>query len=141
MAKLTEAQIRAQKNYNAKNREQRAYWRDRSAARGFVKNKATNEDLKELEVMIENRKALLKIKELQNDLKGSKYQGAINVFTKQEWLALNLEQNADEDADWVAYADETFADFEDDEPIVEVNANGIPEYFHADDYEGIYNAV
>ena len=134
MAKLSEAQIRAQKNYNAKNREQRAYWRDRSAARGFVKNKATVEDLKELEMMIKN-----KIKELQSDLKGSKYENAISIFTKQEWLALNLEYNAD--VDWAAYAAETFACFEDDEPIVEVNTNGIPEYFHAEDYEDIYNAV
>ena len=140
MPKLTEAQIRAQQKYDAANREKRNYTKQRSSAKAFVR-KATVEDLKELEMMIENRKALLKIKELQNVLKGSKYQGAIDIFTKQEWLALNLEQNADECVDWTAYAAETFSDFEDDEPIIEVNTNGVPEYFHADDYEGIYNAV
>jgi len=54
MNKLTDAQIRAQKKYDEKNREKRSYQKARSAARSFI-NRAKKEDLKELEELIENK--------------------------------------------------------------------------------------
>lgn len=44
----TEAQKRANKKYDQKNPEQRRIRTDRSAAKRFVKNYATREDLQEL---------------------------------------------------------------------------------------------
>lgn len=50
--KLTEAQIRAQRKYDEKNREKRTYSKQRSTARTFIR-KAGKEDLLELSNMIE----------------------------------------------------------------------------------------
>lgn len=52
--KLTEAQIRAQKKYDEKHREQRNYTKQRSTARTFIR-KAEKEDLEELKEMIQTR--------------------------------------------------------------------------------------
>lgn len=52
--KMTEAQIRAQKKYDEKNRERRNYTKQRSTARTFIR-KAEKEDLMELHEMIENK--------------------------------------------------------------------------------------
>lgn len=57
---LTEAQIRAKKKYEGKNRERTSYLRSRSSARSFINNKATAEDLKELKELIEARERTLK---------------------------------------------------------------------------------
>lgn len=61
--KLTEAQIRAQKKWDEKNREHSSYLKSRSSARSFIKNKATEEDLKEIENLINERKQQLKSQE------------------------------------------------------------------------------
>lgn len=47
MAK-TEAQKKAQKNWDEKNRAHASYLKSRSAAKSFIKNKATLEDLEML---------------------------------------------------------------------------------------------
>lgn len=52
-------QTEANKKWQDKNREHTRYLNSRSAARGFIKNKATLEDLEELENMIKERKELL----------------------------------------------------------------------------------
>ncbi|WP_277631399.1 hypothetical protein, partial [Atopococcus tabaci] len=52
--KLTEAQIRAQKKYDEKHREQRNYTKQRSTDRTFIR-KAEKEDLEELKEMIQTR--------------------------------------------------------------------------------------
>lgn len=54
MAKLTEAQIKAQKRYDDKNRERRTYVKQRSTAKTFIR-KADLEDLLELKEMIESK--------------------------------------------------------------------------------------
>ena len=54
MAK-TEAQKRASKKWEEKNREYSNYLTQRRAARSFIRNKATKEDLEELEKLIEER--------------------------------------------------------------------------------------
>ena len=55
MAK-TEAQKRASKKWEEKNKEYNNYLRQRSAARSFIRNKATKEDLEELELLIKERR-------------------------------------------------------------------------------------
>ncbi|NFQ85106.1 hypothetical protein FDG04_07235 [Clostridium sporogenes] len=50
----------ADKKWIEKNREHATYLRNRSSARSFIRNKATTEDLEELQKLIEERKELLK---------------------------------------------------------------------------------
>jgi len=58
--KLTDAQVRAQKNWDDKNREHSSYLKSRSSAKSFIRNKATLEDLEEIEKLISERKEKLK---------------------------------------------------------------------------------
>ncbi|MBX8938458.1 hypothetical protein [Enterococcus gilvus] len=53
--KTSEAQLKASRKWQDKNKEQMNYIRKRSAARGFIKV-ATIEDIEELESLIEQRK-------------------------------------------------------------------------------------
>ena len=53
---LTAAQKRAKAKYREKNKEKENYLGARSAARSFISNKATEEDLKELEELIKERR-------------------------------------------------------------------------------------
>lgn len=53
-------QTEANKRWQQQNKEYSNYLKARSTARGFIKNKANDEDLKELEELIQNRR-----KELQ----------------------------------------------------------------------------
>ncbi|ASN68312.1 hypothetical protein 10S11_50 [uncultured Caudovirales phage] len=48
-------QTEANKKWQEKNREKARYLRDRSTARGFIKNRATREDLEELQELIKER--------------------------------------------------------------------------------------
>ncbi|EEO9535563.1 TPA: hypothetical protein R5269_002354 [Listeria monocytogenes] len=48
----SDAQLKANKEWQNKNKEHANYLKSRSAARSFIKNKATLEDLKELEKLI-----------------------------------------------------------------------------------------
>lgn len=54
--RMSEAQKRADENWRKNNKEHANYLRARSAARSFIKNKATFEDIKELLELIEIRK-------------------------------------------------------------------------------------
>ena len=54
--KTSEAQTKANKNWAEKNREYSSYLRSRSSTRSFIRNKATLEDLEELEKLIEERR-------------------------------------------------------------------------------------
>lgn len=53
---LTEAQKRAKAKYREKNKDRENYIGARSAARSFIKKRATKEDLKELELLIKERR-------------------------------------------------------------------------------------
>lgn len=55
---LTEAQKRAKQKYREKNRERTNYLNARTTSRSFIRNKATLEDLEELEILIKERKNL-----------------------------------------------------------------------------------
>lgn len=53
------AQTEANKRWQEKNRERARYLRNRSAARSFLRNQATLEDIAELEkLMVERKKSL-----------------------------------------------------------------------------------
>ncbi|ENA2764860.1 hypothetical protein ABF129_003064 [Listeria monocytogenes] len=62
----SDAQLKANKNWQEKNKEHANYLKSRSAARSFIKKKATLEDLKELEKLIIegkiNQKGMIKDK-------------------------------------------------------------------------------
>ncbi|WP_251860377.1 hypothetical protein [Clostridium sp. Marseille-Q2269] len=54
----------ANQKWEEKNREHASYLKSRSSARSFIRNKATLEDLEELQKLIEERKELLKQKKV-----------------------------------------------------------------------------
>lgn len=56
---VSNAQKAAIKRWNEKNKDKRNYYTRRSTARGFIKNNATEEDLKELSGLIKERRAEL----------------------------------------------------------------------------------
>ncbi|EAC2981425.1 TPA: hypothetical protein H9238_002468 [Listeria monocytogenes] len=62
----SDAQLKANKAWQDKNKEHANYLKSRSAARSFIKNKATLEDLEELEKLIIegkiNQKGMIKDK-------------------------------------------------------------------------------
>lgn len=55
---LTEAQKRAKKKYRDKNKDRTNYITCRSAAKSFIKNKATREDLEEIKKLIQEVEAV-----------------------------------------------------------------------------------
>ncbi|RRK09781.1 hypothetical protein D1831_10755 [Lactiplantibacillus garii] len=59
MAEYTEAKKRANKKWNTQNRERVRYTNARSAARSFIKNRATTADLDELAELMDARRTLL----------------------------------------------------------------------------------
>ena len=60
MAKYTEAKAKANKKWNQTNKERVQYINKRSATKSFILNLATEEDLKNIESYIIERKAKLK---------------------------------------------------------------------------------
>lgn len=55
MAKISEAQLRANKKWNDKNKDKQRIYRYRSYARKYVRDIANEDDLKELRKMIDER--------------------------------------------------------------------------------------
>lgn len=136
---LTEAQKRAQKKYNEANKDKRDRLRLRNATWRFIKNYATLEDIKEMENMLNERESLLKIIELKELIDGSR-RGlpAITIWENKSEILKTLEATGDEDVNWVEYVADVYSDFEDDEKIIEVDlGNGLPERFHAHEFEAI----
>jgi len=56
MTKEKVTQAEANKRWEQKNKERSNYLKSRTAARSFIRNKATTEDLEELEQLITQRK-------------------------------------------------------------------------------------
>ena len=111
----------------------------RSTARSFIRNRATLEDVKEMEKMLNERESLLKIIELK-ELIDSSRRGlpAITIWENKSEILKTLEATGDEDVNWVEYVADVYSDFEDDEKIIEVDlGNGLPEKFHAHEFEAI----
>ena len=120
-------------------KEHSNYLKMRSAARSFIRNRATMEDIKEMEKMLNERESLLKIIELKKLIEKSRHGlPDIAIYKNKAEVLETLQATGDEDVDWVGYVAETYADFEDDEKIIEVNlGNGLPEKFHAHEFEAI----
>lgn len=138
---LTEAQKRAQKKYNEANKDKRDRLRLRNAAWRFIKNYATMEDIKEMEKMLNERESLLKIIELKELIDNSR-RGlpAITIWENKAEVLKTLEANGEEvdGPNWSEYVADAYSDFEDDEKIIEVDlGNGLPERFHAHEFEAI----
>ena len=60
MGKLSEAKIRANRKWDAKNKERKDYLRYRSTAKNFILKKATLDDLITITGYVEERKKQLK---------------------------------------------------------------------------------
>ena len=115
------------------------YLKMRSTARSFIRNRATLEDIKEMEKMLNERESLLKILELK-ELIDSSRRGlpVITIWENKSEILKTLEATGDEDVNWVEYVADVYSDFEDDEKIIEVEiGNGLPEKFHAHEFEAI----
>ncbi|MBD8084919.1 hypothetical protein HUK45_01340 [Limosilactobacillus sp. c9Ua_26_M] len=52
---VSEAQLKANKKWNDKNKDKQRIYRYRSYARKFIRDLATDDDLKELQEMIQER--------------------------------------------------------------------------------------
>ena len=120
-------------------KEKSNYLKMRSAARSFIRNRATLEDIKEMEKMLNERESLLKIIELK-ELIDSSRRGlpAITIWENKSEILKTLEATGDEDVNWVEYVADVYSDFEDNEKIIEVEiGNGLPEKFHAHEFEAI----
>ena len=120
-------------------KEKSNYLKMRSAARSFIRNRATLEDIKEMEKMLNERESLLKILELK-ELIDSSRRGlpVITIWENKSEILKTLEATGDEDVNWVEYVADVYSDFEDDEKIIEVDlGNGLPERFHAHEFEAI----
>ena len=120
-------------------KEKSNYLKMRSAARSFIRNRATLEDIKEMENMLNERESLLKIIELK-ELIDSSRRGlpVITIWENKAEILKTLEATGDEDVNWAEYVADVYSDFEDDEKIIEVNlGNGLPEKFHAHEFEAI----
>ena len=120
-------------------KEHSNYLKSRSAARSFIRTKSTLEDIKEMEKMLNERESLLKIIELK-ELIDSSRRGlpAITIWEKKSEILKTLEATGDEDVNWSEYVADVYSDFEDDEKIIEVDlGNGLPERFHAHEFEAI----
>ena len=120
-------------------KEKSNYLKMRSAARSFIRNRASLEDIKEMEKMLNERESLLKIIELK-ELIDSSRRGlpVITIWENKSEILKTLEATGDEDVNWVEYVADVYSDFEDDEKIIEVDlGNGLPEKFHAHEFEAI----
>jgi len=62
MSKLTEARKKANKKWDEKNKARKLYINKRSTTKSFILNLATEEDLKNIETYIAERKTKLGIK-------------------------------------------------------------------------------
>ena len=56
MKKTSEAQLKANQNWIENNRELSNYMRSKSSAKSFIRNKATLDDLNDLELLIKERR-------------------------------------------------------------------------------------
>ena len=138
---MSESLKKAQKRYNEKNKEARDRLRLRNATRKFIRLEATLEDIKEMEKMLNERESLLKIIELK-ELIDSSRRGlpVITIWENKSEILKTLEANGEEvdGPNWSEYVADAYSDFEDDEKIIEVDlGNGLPEKFHAHEFEAI----
>ena len=89
--------------------------------------------------MLNERESLLKIIELKELIDSSRrWLPTITIWENKAEVLKTLEATGDEDVNWAEYVADTYSDFEDDEKIIEVDlGNGLPESFHAHEFEAI----
>ena len=111
----------------------------RSAARSFIRNRATLQDIKEMEKMLNERESLLKIIELKETFERSEHAfPSITIWENKAAILKTLQANGDEVVNWDEVVAEAYVDFKKDEKIIEVNlGNGWPEKFHAYEFKAI----
>ena len=124
-------------------KEHSNYLKMRSAARSFIRNRSTLEDIKEMNNMLNERESLLKIKELKELIdKSRRGFPQINIYDKKADLIkvfvnsiIEEEEDMDEFNKWV---DSLIGYFEDNDTIIEIDlGNGEPRYFAADEWAEI----
>lgn len=122
-------------------KEHSNYLKSRSAARSFIRNRATLEDIKELRTMLNIQESLLKIKELKELIDRSCHGfPQIYIYDKKADLVkvfMNSIIEEEEDMnDFNKWIDGLIGRFDDNEPIIEIDlGNGEPQYFAADEWE------
>nr|WP_321303358.1 hypothetical protein [uncultured Trichococcus sp.] len=89
--------------------------------------------------MLNENQSLEKIIELKETIDRSRRGLPVIAIYKNKAEVLEmLSATGDEDVNWAEYVAEAYADFEDDEKIIEVNlGNGLPEKFHAHEFKSI----
>ena len=120
-------------------KEKSNYLKIRSAARSFIRNRATLEDVEELRMLLNERESLLKIIELKETLDRSE-RGfpSIKIWENKAEVLKTLQTNGDEDVNWEEVVAEAYVDFEKDEKIIEVDlGNAWPEKFHAFEFKAV----
>lgn len=124
-----------------KAKEKSNYLKMRSAARSFIRNRATLNDIEELRTMLNVQENLLKIKELKELIDRSRHDfPQINIYDKKADLVkvfMNSIIEEEEDMnDFNKWIDGLIGRFEDNEPIIEIDlGNGEPQYFVADEWK------
>ena len=140
---MTDKQQEANKRWRESSpeaKEKSNYLKSRSAARSFIRTKATIEDIKEMGKMLDERESLLKIRELKELIDRSRHDfPRITIYDKKADLVevfINSIIEEEEDMDvFNTWLDGMIGRFEDDEPIIEVElGNGEPQYFAADEW-------
>ncbi len=126
-----------------KAKEHSNYLKSRSAARSFIRTKATIEDVKEMEKMISTRESLLNVIDLKEKIEKAKHDfPQINIYDKKADLIevyknsiIEEEEDMDDFNKWV---DGLIGRFDGTETIIEVDlGNGEPRYFAADEWPEI----
>ena len=143
---MTDKQQEANKRWRESSpeaKEKSNHLKMRSTARSFIRNRATLEDIKEMENMLNERESLLKIKELKELIDRSRHDfPQINIYDKKADLIkvfmnsiIEEEEDMDEFNKWV---DSLIGYFEDNDTIIEIDlGNGEPRYFAADEWAEI----
>ncbi len=123
-----------------KAKEHSNYLKSRSAARSFIRTKATIEDVKEMEKMISTRESLLNVIDLKEKIEKAKHEfPQIVIYDNKAHVTKVLRESVIEEEedmnDFNKWVDSLIGRFDDTETIIEIDlGNGEPQYFAADEW-------
>lgn len=126
-----------------KAKEHSNYLKSRSAARSFIRTKATIEDVKEMEKMISTRESLLNVIDLKEKIEKAKHEfPQIVIYDNKAAVTKVLRESVIEEEedmdDLQVWIDGLIGRFDDTETIIEIDlGNGEPRYFAADEWPEI----
>ncbi len=96
----------------------------------------------------EQTQNLDKLRDLEKKYGSGLYRTSLIIWENKAAIIQNWVSNADafdddgQPIDWQSIGNETFDDFWDTEPVIELDlGNGIPHYYHTSDYEEIYKLL